>query len=243
MKISLSLSMIAILLSLPLSTFAKTDWLYIHKGELFTDHALVERNDSLYKGELWLIETGIGCMIWMQDNKWALFDTGYGTFLDGISDKLIIPDSYSNRECKIWDAFNIDDWEYKLYGYEKDQFLTAIALLGDISSPSTRSSASSYSISTPSASHNTTTSCPSHSSKSSSDQTKCTCDIGYKIDKSKTKCIKNSPKENDKICQASFGKNSKWSKEYSDAGGPTCSCKNKYEWNKKQTSCVKSKKS
>lgn len=125
MKIKTIISVFLLLL-LPLVSSAKTGWLYIHNGELFGDYALVQRTDYLYDGELWLVEVGLGCNIWFQDNKWALFDTGYGTFLDGISDKLIIPNSYSNKECKIWDAFPLEDWEYELYGYEKEEFLEAI---------------------------------------------------------------------------------------------------------------------
>ncbi len=238
MRIFLSLTILASLLFFPASSFAKTGWLYVHKGELFSDHALVERTDSLYNGEIWLLETGIGCMMWMQDDKWALFDTGYGTFLDGLSDKLIIPDSYTNKECKIWDAFKVDDWEYELYGYEKDEFLRAIASLGDLSSPPIRSSASTYSGPSYS-SQSSAYSCPAHSSESISDSSKCTCDTGYEINKSKTKCTKISAKKNDKLCQADFGKNSKWNKKYSEDGSPECICKPKYEWNEAQTKCIK----
>lgn len=237
MRILFSIFLLLVLL-LPVASFAKTGWVYIHKGELFSSYALVERTDTLYNGEIWLIETGIGCMMWTQDNKWALFDTGYGTFLDGISDKLVIPNTYTNKECKIWDAFKVDDWEYKLYGYEKDQFLRAIASLGDLSSPRTRPSSSWYSGQ--SYSYNSSTySCPNHSSESVSNPSMCTCDTGYEVNESKTKCVKISARKNDKLCQADFGKNSKWNKKYSDDGSPQCICKPKYEWNKNQTSCIK----
>jgi hypothetical protein len=82
-------------------------------------------------------------------------------------------------------------------------------------------------------------SCPAHSSESKDDSTKCSCDIGYKVNKDKDKCIKIPTKENDKICRAEFGTKSKWSKEYDEDGSQTCSCKTDYEWNTSMTKCVK----
>lgn len=84
-------------------------------------------------------------------------------------------------------------------------------------------------------------SCPTNSSVSASDRSKCTCDTGYEVNKAKTKCVKVSPKKNDKLCQADFGKNSRWDKKYDTDGSPYCTCKDKYEWNTTATSCVKEK--
>lgn len=84
-------------------------------------------------------------------------------------------------------------------------------------------------------------SCPTNSSVSSEDSSKCTCDTGYEVNKTKTKCVKVSVKKNDKACQADFGKNSKWNKKYDTDGSLFCTCKDKYTWNSGGTSCVKEK--
>lgn len=241
---------LAILLVAPMQSYAKTAYVYVHKGELFGSYSLVERLDFPYKNELWLVETGIGCSMWMQDDKTILFDTGYSTFLDGISDKFIIPDPYLTKSCKIWDAFPADDYETELYGYEKDQFLSAIAYL-DLSTnytPTTytntyytNTSYTNTSSSNKSPSTSTTNSCPKNSSPSVGDRTSCSCNVGYSPNKDKTACTKNNTKQNDKICKASFGKNSIWNKQYNTEGSPLCGCKNKFNWNSKQTACIKAK--
>lgn len=84
-------------------------------------------------------------------------------------------------------------------------------------------------------------SCPANSSESLTDSSKCTCDTGYEVNGSKTKCVKIPAKEVDKMCRDSFGRNSQWSREYS-AGTPVCECKNKFEWNVGRTACVKEQK-
>ncbi len=107
------------------------------------------------------------------------------------------------------------------------------------SSASYDTSWSTYTDTTKYSPSNTELSCPAHSSKSLTDYTKCNCDTGYEVNMEKTKCVKISAKKNDKICRADFGKNSKWSKEYTDDGLPLCGCKDKYIWNSKKTSCIK----
>jgi hypothetical protein len=83
-------------------------------------------------------------------------------------------------------------------------------------------------------------SCPAHSSESSDDSSKCTCDTGYKVSKDKSKCIKITAKENDKICRADFGLRSKWDKTYNEEDKTiNCVCKTNYEWNTQRTSCIK----
>lgn len=245
-KISICIALLV--LTYPSHTFAKTGYIYVHEGDLFDSYSLVERLDSLYSGELWLVETGIGCSMWMQEGKTLVFDTGYSSFLDGISDKIIVPEKYFPKSCKIWDAFPISDYEFELFGFEKDRFLSAIAYL-DLSTKYTTTSytntnytnTSYTNTSSNNKSPSTTNSCPKNSSPSVGDRTSCSCNVGYSPNNDKTACTKNSSKQNDKICKASFGKNSIWNKQYNTEGSPLCGCKNKFTWNSKQTACIKAK--
>ncbi|OGG69792.1 hypothetical protein A3I99_03585 [Candidatus Kaiserbacteria bacterium RIFCSPLOWO2_02_FULL_45_11b] len=83
-------------------------------------------------------------------------------------------------------------------------------------------------------------SCPKNSSEDEVDSTKCTCNIGYEVNKDKDGCKKTSKKTNDKICRASFGKYSLWTGKYDEEDAvPTCKCKKNYEWSEAGTSCVK----
>jgi hypothetical protein len=83
------------------------------------------------------------------------------------------------------------------------------------------------------------TSCPSHSSESVTNPGKCTCNVGYKVNSSKTKCIEITRNTNDKACQADFGSKSKWNGKYdSTDGSPYCECKVGYSWDNGKTSCV-----
>lgn len=79
--------------------------------------------------------------------------------------------------------------------------------------------------------------CPAHSSEN--DDGGCSCDFGYKVNAKKDKCVKLTKKDNDKMCQADFGKKSEWTGKYDKVNeAPYCKCKKKYEWNDEGTKCV-----
>lgn len=105
--------------------------IYVHEGSFVSDYALVQRLDSFYKDELWLVQLGIGCigLSWGQD-KMALWVTNT-TFLDGIGDTFYdLSRSYSNS-CKVWDAFPIESWQTQLPSYLHSEFLRAVASATD----------------------------------------------------------------------------------------------------------------
>ncbi len=82
--------------------------------------------------------------------------------------------------------------------------------------------------------------CPANSKESKTGDG-CTCNVGYKTDTKGNKCVKISKKENNKLCQADFGKNSIWNGKYDkEEKTPYCVCKKKYKWNSGETSCIKS---
>lgn len=81
--------------------------------------------------------------------------------------------------------------------------------------------------------------CPANSSEN--DKGTCTCDLGYKVNAKKDKCVKLTKKDNDKICQSGFGNKSEWSGKYdNEKEVATCVCKKKHEWSGDGESCIKS---
>lgn len=83
--------------------------------------------------------------------------------------------------------------------------------------------------------------CPANSKESLTDSDKCTCNLGYEVDKNKIKCVKIKKATNDKLCRADFGSKSEWTGKYDkETESPYCGCKKKYEWSGDGKSCVKS---
>lgn len=76
--------------------------------------------------------------------------------------------------------------------------------------------------------------CPLHSSKSTTDSTKCSCDIGYQVNTAKDSCVIAPVKTNAELCNDSFGINS------SPTSDGKCQCNTGYEWTADNKSCVKS---
>ena len=107
-------------------SYAEAKWVYVHDGSFMSNYALVERTDSFHDGDFYLVELGLGCtgLSWSSD-KWALW-TGMNLFLDGIGDTFVDVSSSYGGECRVWDAFPIEDWESKLYSWEYTEFFSAI---------------------------------------------------------------------------------------------------------------------
>ncbi|MCX6722677.1 MAG: hypothetical protein NT094_01240 [Candidatus Staskawiczbacteria bacterium] len=157
----------------------------------------------------YLVEYGLGCglSMWRYEGKTVDIDIG-GSFLDGIGDRMYLFDS--GRDCKIWDGEEIGS---------------------NTSSYSNFSNTSGY---TPPVSKNT---CPLNSHTSTTDITKCTCDIGYQSNPTKDACILAPVKTNDQLCRDSFGVNAGWDGTTVSSGSPNCICQSGYVWNTGRTSC------
>ena len=148
-----------------------------------------------------------------------------GYVADG--NKCISYDTYCSNEHGLMSTYSyLTDSCTCLSGYEMNSFGTCTY------KSSYSSSYSSY------GSYYEEASCPAHSTRG--DDGSCYCKVGYKTNAAKSKCVKITKKENDKLCKADFGKNSEWSKKYdTETETPTCQCKKKFVWSADGESCVK----
>lgn len=129
----------------------------------------------------YFLELGIGCSLslWRYENKNVLVKKG-GSFIDGISDKLILP---NGKTCKIWDAEEIDNnytdyfskFSCPLNSFFSKKYQTCLCL-------------SNYQISKDKKYCEKIPTCPNNSFYSSTNR-RCLCQDGYKMNYQNTSCL------------------------------------------------------
>lgn len=139
-------------------------WYYLVKLNDSKDTAIImDKNKTFYT-----IEYGIGCLSMSLYEEDIIYIYKWGTFLDGISDHIYLPDN--KWDCKIWDAEELDLSEYQ---------------------DTTTSNTYSYWNSTWTSTKQTTPTCPLNSTYNSNDKN-CYCNTWYKINSDKTECIEKT---------------------------------------------------